>query len=185
VSAAKPARQVKPLAAVIYDQGEDVNRIIAEFAEGLARRGFRLGGVVQISADAQDCGCRDAHVLDLETGARIPILQNLGSQSQSCRVDPAALVDVSYLVAQALTRNPDLLFINRFGKLEAEGKGMIAEIGAAATSEVPVLVGVAARYLEQWRLFTAGLDEELACTPKALEDWWAALVKAREPVAGF
>ncbi len=172
--------EFKPLAAVVFGQGEDVNKVIGDFAADLGRRGFRLAGVVQVSADAQDCGCRDAHVLDLETGARLPILQDLGAQSQSCRVDPAALADLSARVLSALSKNPDLVFINRFGKLEAEGKGMIDEIGAAATADIPVIVAVAARYLEAWRHFTMGLDAELACTRQALEDWWALRCAARK-----
>lgn len=163
----------KTLAAVVYGEGQDPNRVLGEFAEDLARRGHRLGGVVQVAAGAQGCECRDAHVLDLETGARLSILQDLGRHSQSCRIDPAALAAVGQLISQAIARNPELLFINRFGKLEAEGKGVFTEIGEAAAAGIPTLVAVSTRYLDPWRQFTFGLDEELACAGPSLRQWWS------------
>jgi nucleoside-triphosphatase THEP1 len=167
------------LAALVFEDGEDVNRITAEFASGLARRGYRLGGIIQVSVEVEACNCKETHVLDLETGAHLPILQDLGKHSQSCRIDSAALAEIGVLISAAILRRPDLLFINRFGKLEAEGKGLYAGIGEAAAAGVPTLVAVSKRYLEPWRRFTSGLDEELSCSSAALEAWWrgiAALV---------
>lgn len=169
----------KLLAAVVFGEGEDPNRIVGEFAEELARCGHRLAGVVQVAAGAQDCECRDTHVLDLETGARMSILQDLGPHSQSCRIDPAALAVVGHMLSAAISRNPELLFVNRFGKLEAEGKGVFAEIGEAAAANVPTLVSVSTRYLDPWRQFTAGLDEELACSSESLRQWWRDICALR------
>ncbi len=115
----------KPLAALVFKDGEDVNRLVADFAGDLARQGFRLGGVIQISAEVEACACKDTHVLDLETGAHLPILQDLGKHSESCRIDTAALAEIGHLISAAIARRPDLLFINRFGKLEAEGQGRL------------------------------------------------------------
>ncbi len=169
----------KTLAALVYGEGDDPNRVVAEFAEELARRGHRLGGAIQIAAGPQECECRETLVLDLETGERMSILQDLGRHSQSCRIDPAALAAVGQLISRAIARDPELLFINRFGKLEAEGKGVFAEIGEAAAAGVPTLVCVSARYLDQWRRFTFGLDEELACSADSLRLWWREISALR------
>lgn len=169
----------KTLAAVVYAPGEDANRIVEEFAKDLARRGHRIGGVVQIADAAQDCDCRETHVVDLETGLRMPILQDLGRHSQSCRIDPSALANVGQLISSAIARKPELLFINRFGKLEAEGKGVFAEIGEAAAANIPTLVSVSTRYLDQWRQFTMGLDVELGCSNEALQEWWGDVAAMR------
>jgi hypothetical protein len=169
----------KTLAALVYAEGEDANRIVEEFAQDLARRGHHIGGVVQIADTAQECDCRDTIVVDLETGARISILQDLGRHSQSCRIDPSALAHVGQLISSAIARKPELLFINRFGKLEAEGKGVFAEIGEAAAADVPTLVSVSTRYLDQWREFTMGLDDELACSSESLRQWWRDVAALR------
>lgn len=169
----------KSLAALIFREGEDVNRVVADFASELAEKGHRLGGFIQVSATNDACDCKDVHVLDLETGGRLPLLQDLGKHSQSCRIDQAALAEIGLLLSDSIKRSPDLLFINRFGKLEAEGKGVLAEIGAAATSGIPTLVSVPWRYLVPWRDFTMGLDEELACTSADLHRWWKGVTAVK------
>jgi nucleoside-triphosphatase THEP1 len=166
------AHETKSLAALVFSDGEDVNRIVAEFAEDLAQRGFKLGGVIQVSAEVEACQCKDTHVRDLASGMHLPILQDLGKHSRSCRIDTAALAEIGHLVSAAIAQRPDLLFVNRFGKLEAEGKGLYHGIGEAAAAGVPTLVAVATRYLEPWRQFTSGLDEELSCSKAELEAWW-------------
>ncbi len=174
--------ETKCLAALVFNDGEDVNRLVADFASDLARKGFRLAGVIQISAQLEACACKDTHVLDLETGAHLPILQDLGKHSQSCRIDTAALAEIGHLISAAIARRPDLLFINRFGKLEAEGKGVYGGIGEAATSGIPTLVAVSTRYLAPWRQFTQGLDEELSCSTGDLEAWWQAVATVHPPM---
>jgi len=165
----------KTLAAAVFENGDEANAIVTDFALALGTSGTRLGGFVQISEDTENCGCKDTYVLDLETGARIKILQDLGSGSQGCRVDPAALAGIGQLVANALTHAPDLVIINRFGKLESEGKGLRAEIAAAALSGIPTLVCVSTRYLDAWREFATDLGEELPCMPDALAVWWRSV----------
>jgi hypothetical protein len=175
-------REPKFLAALVFHDGEDVNRLVADFASDLARQGFRLGGVIQISAEVEACDCKDTHVLDLETGAHLPILQDLGRHSESCRIDTAALAAIGHLISAAIARRPDLLFVNRFGKLEAEGKGVYDGIGEAVASGIPTLVAVSTRYLAPWRHFTQGLDEELSCSGDDLEAWWRAVGAAQPSV---
>jgi hypothetical protein len=169
---------VKSLAALVFEKSEDANRVMAEFATALAERGRRLAGCIQVSANTQGCACPETHVLDLASGARIPILQDLGAHSQGCRADGAALADMAVRARRALEQQPDLFVVNRFGRLESEGKGMREEIAAAAVAGIPVLVGVASRYIEDWRAFALGFDEELACSQAALEDWWQRLEQA-------
>jgi hypothetical protein len=173
------ALEIERLAALVFDDGEDVNRIVAEFADSLSRRGRKIAGIIQVSEDVEACACKDTHVLDLETGAHLPILQDLGKHSQSCRLDTAALAEIGLVVSAAIARRPDLLFINRFGKLEAEGKGLFAGIGEAAASGIATLVPVSTRYLAAWRQFTSGLDRELACSAHDLESWWRDLDLSR------
>jgi hypothetical protein len=169
-SVSKPSVS-KPLASIVFEPGEDINRIMAEFADALAVAGLRVAGFVQVADALQDRHAK-AHVRDLETGARLSIFQNLGRSSQSCSVDPTAFVEVARCFGEALARRPDLLIVNRFGRLESEGGGIIDEIAAAATSGIPMLIGVSTRYLKAWRQFAMGLDEELACSREALDAWW-------------
>ncbi|PNG26843.1 DUF2478 domain-containing protein [Methylocella silvestris] len=165
---------IKTLAALVFEDGELANRIVEAFVAELSAAGYKLGGVIQIADATQSCDCRDTELRNVESGETFSILQDLGRQSQSCRVDPGAIARAAVEIAGALERSPDLLFINRFGKLEIEGKGLYAEIGAAAMAGVPTLVCVPMRFLGAWRDFTMGLDEELPCSAEALRRWWSA-----------
>ncbi len=165
----------KSLAALVFNDNDAVNEIIADFAAALKRRGHRIAGMVQTVDVAQPCDCREVFLRDVETGEAISILQDLGTQSQSCRIDTTALADAAHRVARAIERSPELLFINRFGKLEAAGLGLYAEIGAAAAAGIPTLVCVSIKFIDSWRRFTMGLDEELPCSGAALERWWRAV----------
>jgi TusA-related sulfurtransferase/nucleoside-triphosphatase THEP1 len=168
----------KALAALVFETSAEVNKAMADFAAALTARGKKLAGVIQVSPRTVG-DCQDLHVLDLATGARKPILQNLGNMSQACRADSAALSEVALIVRQALQDAPDLIFINRFGRLESEGRGMREDIGTALASGVPVVIGVSVHYLEAWRAFAQDIGEELACTEPALEAWWERLEASR------
>jgi hypothetical protein len=161
----------KPIGAILFEEGEDINAIMADFAKDLVRSGCRVAGFVQVVEAAAD-GRPEPQALDLETGARLPVFQNLGRSSGACRVDPSALVEIGQRLTDAMGRRPDILMINRFGRLESEGEGIFDEIAAAALSGIPVLIGVASRYHEAWRQFAMGLDDELACSRAALDAWW-------------
>jgi hypothetical protein len=168
----------KNLAALVFEDNAAANRIVMAFAAGLRRDGHRIGGMIQAADAAQDCECRDTFLHDVETGETLSLLQDLGRGSKSCRVDTAALAEAAHRIARAIERAPDLLFVNRFGKLEAAGMGLYAEIGAAAAAGLPTLVCVSARFIDPWRRFTMGLDEELPCSEAALQAWWRDLNRA-------
>ena len=46
------------------------------------------------------------------------------------------------MIERARGEKPDLLVVNRFGRLESEGAGMIAESGAAVAAGEAVLIAV-------------------------------------------
>jgi hypothetical protein len=176
---AREYAEVSALAALIYEDSDAANRLVADFARDLVRLGHRIAGVIQIADVAQACDCRDTLLEDVETGERVSILQDLGSHSQSCRVDASAIAHAGHLISSALRRTPEILFINRFGKLEIASGGLLAEIGAAAAGGVPTIVCVPARFLDQWRAFAMGLDEELSCSNEALRRWWSGVQRQR------
>lgn len=171
-----PAR---PLAALVFDDGDLANKIVEAFAAELAADGRRLAGMIQLADETQSCQCRDSELLNVETQSRFTILQDLGRGSQSCRVDPAAIARAAVEIEGAIARAPDVLFINRFGKLEAEGGGLHGEIAAAFLAGVPTVVCVATRFLPAWRLFSEGLDQELPCSAEALRGWWTSFADER------
>src|SRR5690242_3351601 len=99
--------------AIIHGRKGMTDALLADFAQELARRGFRVGGVVQRNLGGGDnCACT-MEMVDLASGESIPISQNLGAGSTSCRVDPAGLAEAASRLRSALDAKPDLVIVNK------------------------------------------------------------------------
>ncbi|MEC4591736.1 MULTISPECIES: DUF2478 domain-containing protein [Nitrospirillum] len=160
------------LAAVIYQPEDDVDTLLADFALGLRDRGRRVGGIVQRNRKG-DCGpVKLMEVMDLSTGRVIPICQNLGPGSVACRLDTGGLADAALAVAQAVADRVELVLVNKFGKTEAEGRGLRGEIAAAIDAGLPVLTAVPWRFYDAWTAFTGGYGTTLVCNTGVITTWW-------------
>jgi hypothetical protein len=170
------------LAAIVFDRDDAPDPPLIAFLEAAARRGVRVAGLVQERAcDDPLRALKDARVRDLVSGNALDIMQDLGPEATGCSVDPAAIAVAARWLDAARATAPDLLVVNRFGRLESEGGGMLAEIGEAFVDGLPLIVCVPMRYLGAWDAFAAGLDAKLKPTREAIEGWWAALAPASRP----
>ncbi|WP_044559134.1 DUF2478 domain-containing protein [Azospirillum sp. B4] len=160
------------LAAVIYQPADDVDRMLATFAEDLRAAGHAIGGIIQRNIH-NACGpVTLMEVVDLRTDRVIPICQNLGPGSTSCRLNQAGLADAAQAVSQAIGEGVELIIINKFGKTEAEGGGLRAELAAAIGAGLPVLTAVPERFYGAWLAFTGGYGTTLLCDGAIIADWW-------------
>ena len=153
------------LAAIVFDRGETPDEALIAFIERATADGARIAGLVQERADDDLCDRHDVRVRDLPSGETLPIMQDLGAEATGCSVDPSAIAEAARLLDRALATNPDLLVVNRFGRLESEGGGMLAEIGRAFADGVATIVCVPERYRDAWNAFAAGLDHAAAGEP--------------------
>ena len=169
---------VSRLAAILFDRDEAPDEALIAFIDAAARRGVRIAGLVQERADDDLCGLHDVRVRDLMSGERLPIMQDLGAGSAGCRVDPSAIALAARLLDRARATSPDLLVVNRFGRLESEGGGMLAEIGRAFAEGLALVVCVPSRYRDAWNAFAAGLDAQLPPSFEAIDAWWGAIAPA-------
>ena len=145
-----------PIAALPFKALFDIDALLTKVAETLRSEGRSLAGVIQGRSKA--ARHVDNLVLrDLADGGESRILQDLGSQSQGCRLNPQALAIISENLMRQLERRPDLLIVNRFGRGEAEGHGLRPVIEKAVTLEVPVLVAVRDEYRPAWEAFSQGV----------------------------
>lgn len=167
------------LAAVVFDPREAVDLCIRAALDGFAGR--RILGWLQGYEVEDRCECSDIVLTAIHGGARRSITQNLGSGSQGCRLDNAALAEVAGWLAADLADPPDLLVLNRFGKTEAEGGGLRGVLEQALALDVPVLVPVNRKQLAFWRDYAGDLAEELPCDTGAVRAWVAAVLGADQP----
>jgi Protein of unknown function (DUF2478) len=171
------------LAAIVFDRDEDPDAALGSFISSLRDVGLHIAGLLQLRDRPGDCECHEISLHNLATGERLPIMQDLGSGATSCRLDPAAIAVAAVALRNALARRPDLIVANRFGKLEAEGRGLVAEIGEAVAEETPLIVCVPARFLDAWNAFAGGLDTQLPPKREAIAAWWERIAPVRDSAA--
>lgn len=159
--------------AVIHGPGsQGVDALLDGFAAELIRRGFRVGGLVQRNHGAVDDCAERMELVDVATGHAFDITQQLGRESQSCRVDPGGVADASQSVRRAVAERVDLLVVNKFAGLEAQGDGLADELLSGIAEGIPVLTSVGGRFLNEWQIFTGGFNDLLSPTMDALWRWW-------------
>jgi len=80
--------------------------------------------------------------------------------------------------SHALNEHADLVFINRFGFGETQGRGLSQEFSQLISAGIPVLTLVSEKYLEAWQVFSAGLAQTLPLQREAIEQWLASIKPA-------
>ena len=71
----------------------------------------------------------------------------------------------------AIADRVDLLVINRFGRAESLGRGLIGCLTAALEAAVPILTAVRAPYDADWRAFHGGLGQDLPADEASAIGW--------------
>lgn len=142
---------------------------LTEAAEILTSSGVTLQGTVTVPDPCLDPTC-DMLVRVLPDGPTMRINQNLGSQSKGCRLDTGALEEVVMAVSTH-GLGARLMIVNKFGKLEAMGRGFVPLIAEALGAGTPVIVGVNAINLPDLLSFAGDLAQELPPDPQLIADW--------------
>lgn len=140
-------------------------------------RGLRLAGTVQTNPERAGRARCDMDVRVLPDGPVLRISQDLGDGARGCRLDGDALETAVAGVARRLD-GAALLVVNKFGKQEATGRGLVPVIAEAVGRGLPVLVGVNGLNLPAFLEFAAGLAEALPADPAAIADWALGAVLA-------
>ena len=118
-------------------------------------------GIVQRNPEVPGRTRCNMEVEILPGGERLLISQDRGAGARGCRLDPGLLVAALAQAQAGLDAGADVLILNRFGKLEAEGRGGRDLIAAAVAQAVPVLVAVPWRNIDAFRAFAGDLAVEM------------------------
>jgi nucleoside-triphosphatase THEP1 len=156
------------LAALVYEQDQDPDGVLRDFAADLNARGFRAVGMVQ----AGQCADSSLSAVLLHSGEKLLLAQDFDPAARGCRLDLARLQNAGARIADALATGADLVIINRFGKRERDGKGLAYLIERALDADIPVVIAVSAKSFADWIKFVDGMSVKLACDRSALQAWW-------------
>lgn len=150
------------LAALVYPQDKYPGPAFETLVASCRRRGLSLAGVLQHLVDAAPNRRCDVVLEDLTTGHRTPIFEYRGASATGCRLDEAALAEVAARIEGSLEGEPDLLVLNKFGKAECGGGGLLDLVANAMDREISVVIGVPRSNLEAWRNFSGDIGIELS-----------------------
>ena len=89
------------------------------------------------------------------------MFEDRGAGARGCRLDEAALAEATARIEGSLEHAPQLLILNKFGKVECEGGGLRDLIASAIDRGIPVIIGVPERNLDAWRSFAGEFAIEL------------------------
>ena len=166
---------MQPIATVRSPGRGDTDLLLARFADHAMRLGLRVCGTVQINSDGPGAHPCDMDIRVLPDGPVLRISQSLGRHARGCRLDPDALEQAVAGVERALQDGADLLIVNKFGKMEAEGRGMRDAIAEAVSRGIPVLTGVNLLNEPALMAFAEDMTCPLAPDLGALCDWLDAV----------
>jgi nucleoside-triphosphatase THEP1 len=170
------SKGARPVAAIVYDNEAYPDALFRQIVGACRGAEIAIAGVLQhLAFKGADRRC-DVVLEDLSSGHRTQLFENRGSEARGCRLDGAALAEVTAriersLAADGATVQPCLLVLNKFGKMEAEGEGMRGLIARALEAEIPVIIGVPARNLEAWREFAGDFSLELPADLAGVLRW--------------
>ena len=159
------------LVAIVYANEAYPQSTFERIVENCRGRGVRLAGVLQHPVCSDAAGHCDVALEELTTGLRTDLFEDRGPGASGCRLDVAALAEVNAQVARSLDNDPELLILNKFGKVEAEGRGLLDLVATAVDRSIPVVIGVPIRNLEAWRNFAGGMSVEFSSDPFEIMDW--------------
>ncbi|RTL54123.1 MAG: DUF2478 domain-containing protein [Bradyrhizobiaceae bacterium] len=160
------------IAALVFSGDENPDEVLSRFADGLMQNRHRVMGLIQ-RGHCNGPDTRELFATLLHTGDAVPLFQDLGTCAQGCKLDANQLLRAGAAISEALARDGgDILIVNRFGKLEKEGKGLLFLIEQALGAGIPVLIAVPQASLDEWSAFSGGFDVRLACSERAVSAWW-------------
>ena len=160
-------------AAIAFEVGDDPDGLLLQFAEDLRRSGHRVVGAVQHHVHGLRNPNLDAVMLP---GAQVVNLSHHpGDDTQGCHIDNECLATIGRTIEAAIEEGADLVIVNRFGKLEAAGRGLVRLIKRAVDADIPVITAVPAHRFAAWVKYSDGMSVRLPCRRAALDEWWGSV----------
>lgn len=180
-----PTDMTAAIAAIHYEWDFDINGTLRQVVRRLRAEGVKVGGVLQTATVLPNQCCARLFIVDIKTGQTECISQDRGPDARGCKLDPRGLAEISHCLAAAIEERVDLLIINKFGRAESEGGGLLSLIGTAVSEGIPVLTTVREPYTEAWTSFHGGLADVISPRVEAAVQWVLAALDQTSSARGL
>lgn len=167
---------------ILAVQGADrdvIQSLLVEAARRLRASGAHVIGVVEDMLPG--VAHHEVMLLDLVSGATNRLHQDLGPGSAGCSLDPEGLAAAcagveAAIAARAAAGGPagdTVVILSKFGRQEAEGRGLTTAFYAAVAAEFSVLTSVSPSVSAEWALFAGDMARVVPAELGAVDAWWA------------
>lgn len=158
--------------AVVEGAGESIQRLFTDIADECRSAGLSVAGVIAESHGLPDRTCSAGILRNIGSGEQFPIYLETMPVGTSCHLDPQGVEAACSSVLDQVVGS-DLVVLSKFGKLEAEGKGLSPAFRAAIAAGKPIVTTVSSKHRAAWQAFAP--DAEFIEADKiALTQWWRA-----------
>lgn len=149
-------RYTMKLACVSLPGHGSTDAFLARLVVRLEAQSMRLAGTVQSNHERIGRKKCDMDLRVLPDGPSLRISEDRGDLARGCTLDSGVLEQAVVEVMNRLA-GAEVLIVNKFGKRECEGRGLVPAIAEAVDRDMAVLVGVNGLNMPQLRAF-AGDD---------------------------
>lgn len=153
------------------------DELIAAVARQLISNGRQLTGTVQSNIERPDRRKCDMDLMILPAGPVVRISEDRGDLARGCTLDSGAL-EQSVVAVQQRLHDAEILIVNKFGKREAEGKGLVPVIADAVERGIPVLIGVNGLNLAAFLAFAGEEAHPLPTDVISVVSWCERIIAA-------
>ena len=159
------------IAALVYGSDDRPDLVLQAFACEVAASGRRVCGLIQMRDHKADDIKRKVLVLDAWDVVDVNCEAAANGEAR-CFIDGQWLGQLAAGVQASIRQGVDVVIVNRFGSLEAAGRGFCGAIKAASETETPLIIAVPEWEFERWTRFSSGMTVRLTCSLDQVMGWW-------------
>lgn len=163
---------------IVYERGDNGEEVLATAVGTLRGDGLRLGGLYQRTTHYPSGKAR-MELIDIARNEAHEISQDLGNGSESCALNPSALLDAGAILRRDMAQGVDLLVVSKFAGMEVDGEGLAAEAFEALGLGIPVLTCLSTRHQDKFQALSGGLYTRLPPDVAAVRAWTLGVVKSQ------
>ncbi len=141
----------------------------------------RLAGLIAESHGLADRACSAGFLRNIATAERFSIFVDLGPGSTTCHLDGTGALIAADAVQRDIRAGCDLVLLSKFGKLEADGKGLLQAFKTAIKAGIPLLTSVSPALEEPWKRIAGPSFAILPADADRIDAWWRAVRRAVAP----
>lgn len=166
------------IAAIVGDDSPAIQALFAATAAKWRADGLNVVGLVAETHGLENRVCRAGYLRDVASDKKFSIYLETPRTDTSCHLDASGVDSACEELLKQISAS-DLVVLSKFGKIEAERRGLARAFDAAIKAGKPILTTVSERHRNAWQGVAA--DAVYLSPDEAALDQWCETVKKNAP----